>query len=367
MIPFLNLQQINAPYENDFKTQFEAFLHSGYYILGKAVTNFETQFAAYCGTKYCLGISNGLDALELLFKGYIKLGVLQPNDEVIVPANTYIASIIAIINAGLQPILVEPNLDSYNIDATKIEKNITTKTKAILVVHLYGLLVDIDAINTIAKSYNLLVVEDAAQAHGAVYKNEKKAGNLADAAAFSFYPTKNLGALGDAGAVTSNNEALITTIKQLRNYGFSKKYQSEIIGYNKRLDEIQALFLSVKLKQLETENAKRQTIAKNYLNQIKNPKLILPFYEKNSKSHVFHLFVVRTKDRDALQQYLMEHKIQTMIHYPIPPHKQKALATYKNLKLPITEKIHQEVLSIPLNTALTKAEITKICVTLNAY
>ena len=272
MIKFLDLHKINARFETEFKTKFDAFLKSGWYILGDCVKQFESEFSAFCGTKYCIGTSNGLDALELIFKGYLELGVLQPKDEVIVPANTYIASIISIINTGLTPVLVEPDPKTFNIDVEEIEKHISAKTKAILAVHLYGQLCDMNSINKLAKHKNLLVIEDAAQAHGAT-NNTKKAGGFGNAAAFSFYPAKNLGALGDAGAITTNNEALSEVIFKLRNYGSSTKYVNDFIGSNNRLDEIQALFLSIKLKHLDADNLRRQEIAKRYLSEVKNPKI----------------------------------------------------------------------------------------------
>lgn len=365
MIKFLDLQKINAEYKDEFQKKFQNFLDSGWYILGNEVKVFETNFAAYCSTKHCIGVANGLDALILIFRAYKELRKLKSGDEVIVPANTYIASIIAILQNDLVPVLVEPNIETYNIDPEEIAKHITPKTKAILAVHLYGQLADMNAINQLAKEHNLLVVEDAAQAHGAEL-NGSKAGKLSDASGFSFYPGKNLGALGDAGAITTNDDALAKTLFALRNYGSEEKYKNEFIGLNSRLDEIQAGFLNIKLADLDAQNQRRREIAKRYLSEIKNEKIVLPFYD-DSVNHVFHLFVIRTSDRKQLQEYLEKHQIQTLIHYPIAPHKQKALESFSHLSLPITEKIHREVLSIPLSHVLLDAEVSEIINRLNQY
>lgn len=365
MIKFLDLHKINMRFETEFKTKFEAFLKSGWYILGDGVKQFESEFSAYCGTKYCIGTSNGLDALELIFKGYLELGVLQPKDEVIVPANTYIASIISIINTGLTPVLVEPDPKTFNIDVEEVEKHISAKTKAILAVHLYGQLCDMDSINKLAKHKNLLVIEDAAQAHGAT-NNIKKAGGFADAAAFSFYPAKNLGALGDAGAITTNNEALAEVVFKLRNYGSSTKYVNDFIGSNNRLDEIQALFLSTKLKHLDTDNLRRQEIAKRYLSEVNNPKIKLPFYD-GSSNHVFHLFVVLVDNRQEFINYLKVNKIESSIHYPTAPHQQKALYRFNSLKFPLTEKIHETCVSLPISPVMTQEEVDQVITTINNY
>jgi len=375
MIKFLDLHKINLHYEDAFQEKFNSFLDKGWYILGDNVKAFEKEFAEYCGTKYCIGVGNGLDALVLIFKAAIQLGKLQKGDEVIVPANTYIASVLAILEADLVPVLVEPNEHTFNIDPKKIQQAITPKTKAILPVHLYGQLADMETINAIAKQNNLLVVEDAAQAHGAVFsaqsqlaENSKnlKAGNLSYAAGFSFYPGKNLGALGDAGAITTNDDELAKMINSLRNYGSETKYHNDFVGVNSRLDEIQASFLSVKLPYLNKENTIRKTIAKRYLSEIKNSKITLPFYD-NSENHIFHLFVIRTEKRDELQHYLAENGIQTQIHYPIPPHKQKALPQFHQLSFPITEKMHDEVLSLPISPVMTEDEIDYVVKTLNQY
>ena len=366
MIHFLNLRKLNQPFEVAFQKKMKQFLDGGWYILGNEVKQFETDFASYCGTKHCIGVGNGLDALVLIFKAYIHLGKLEKGDEVIVPANTYIASILAVLQADLVPVLVEPRLETYNINPEEIEAKITSKTKAILAVHLYGQLCEMKAINEIAQKHNLLVIEDAAQAHGSQFSENEKAGNLSHASAFSFYPGKNLGALGDGGAITTNDDGLAEVLFSMRNYGSKVKYENEIIGVNSRLDELQAAFLNIKLKQLDSENEFRRSMAKRYLSEIKNEKIIMPSWDL-SQNHVFHLFVIRTSNRLELQNFLKENGIETMIHYPIPPHKQKALSNWNNLSFPITEKIHDEVLSIPLNSGLKASEIQHIITILNQY
>ena len=366
MIHFLNLRKLNQPFEVAFQKKMKQFSDGGWYILGNEVKQFETDFASYCGTKHCIGVGNGLDALVLIFKAYIHLGKLEKGDEVIVPANTYIASILAVLQADLVPVLVEPRLETYNINPEEIEAKITSKTKAILPVHLYGQLCEMKAINEIAQKHNLLVIEDAAQAHGSQFSENEKAGNLSHASAFSFYPGKNLGALGDGGAITTNDDELAEVLFSMRNYGSKVKYENEIIGVNSRLDELQAAFLNVKLKQLDSENEFRRSMAKRYLSEIKNEKIIMPSWDL-SQNHVFHLFVIRTSNRLELQNFLKENGIETMIHYPIPPHKQKALSNWNNLSFPITEKIHDEVLSIPLNSGLKASEIQHIITILNQY
>ena len=366
MIHFLNLKKLNQPFETAFEKKMKQFLEGGWYVLGNEVKLFEIDFATYCGTKHCIGVGNGLDALVLIFKAYIHLGKLQKGDEVIVPANTYIASILAVLQADLIPVLVEPRLETFNINPEEIEAKITSKTKAILPVHLYGQLAEMKAINEIAQKHNLLVIEDAAQAHGSQFSENEKAGNLSHAAGFSFYPGKNLGALGDAGAITTNDDALAEVLFSMRNYGSKVKYENEIIGVNSRLDELQAAFLNIKLKQLDSENEFRRSMAKRYLSEIKNDKIIMPSWDL-SQNHVFHLFVIRTSNRTDLQNYLKENGVETMIHYPIPPHKQKAMECWNLLEFPITEKIHNEVLSIPLNSGLKASEIQHIITTLNNY
>lgn len=367
MIPFLDLHKVNARFEDEYNSKFKSFLNSGYYILGNEVASFETNFASYCGTKHCVGVANGLDALTLIFKAYIELGKLQPDDEILVPANTYIASILSVINAGLQPVFVEPDEATFNISPSEIEKHITPKVKGILVVHLYGQLADMKHINFIARDHSLLVIEDAAQAHGAMSAHEsKKAGNLSDAAGFSFYPSKNLGALGDAGAVTTNDAELAEKIRLLRNYGSSKKYVNDILGINSRLDELQAAFLNIKLKYLDADNKRRRTIAKLFLTCIKNDKIKLPAYD-NSENHVFHVFVIRVENRLDFTDYLDSNQIGYLIHYPIAPHKQEALSTYKTLYLPVTESIHDTVVSIPISPVMTNEDVQTIINALNQY
>ncbi|WP_291286182.1 DegT/DnrJ/EryC1/StrS family aminotransferase [Flavobacterium sp.] len=380
MISFLDLKKINEPYETAFQEKLKEVLENGWYILGKEVATFEKAFAKYCGADYCIGVGNGFDALVLIFKGYITLGKLQKGDEVIVPANTYVASILAILQADLIPVLVEPKLETYNLNPDLIEEKITPKTKAILAVHLYGQLAEMDQINEISAQYNLLVVEDAAQSHGAVANSNKvkfqipKLTNVvlrevegaSGAKAFSFYPGKNLGALGDGGAITTNDSELAKVLFSLRNYGSEKKYYNEYIGVNSRLDELQASFLNLKLPNLDSDNSKRRKIAKRYLSEIKNAKIVLPCWDL-SNNHVFHLFVIRVKNREALQEYLIQHNIQTVIHYPVPPHKQKAFPDWNHLSFPVTEQIHNEVLSLPISPVLTAAEVDLIVEVLNGY
>ena len=369
MIPFLDLKKINQPYEAAFQEKLKSVLDNGWYILGKELETFEKAFAEYCKTDYCIGVGNGFDALTLIFKGYIQLGKLQKGDEVIVPANTYIASILAILQADLIPVLVEPKLVTYNINPDLIQKKITSKTKAILAVHLYGQLADMEKINGIADQNNLLIIEDAAQSHGAENLQsipKLRDYNLKSSQAYSFYPGKNLGCLGDGGAITTNDSELAKVLFSLRNYGSEKKYYNEYIGVNSRLDEIQAAFLNLKLPNLDADNDKRRAIAKRYLSEINNEKIILPFWDF-SDNHVFHLFVIRTENRVALQEYLAQNNIQTVIHYPIPPHKQKAFLDWNNFYFPITEKIHNEVLSLPISPVLTESEVSFVIEVLNKY
>lgn len=366
MISFLDLKKINEPYETAFQEKLKQVLENGWYILGKEVETFEKAFAEYCQSKYCIGVGNGFDALVLIFKAYIELGKLKKGDEVIVPANTYIASILAILQADLVPVLVEPKLETYNINPDLIEEKITSKTKAILPVHLYGQLAEMDKINEIAEKHNLIIVEDCAQSHGAINNQQLTINNSKSVCAYSFYPGKNLGCLGDGGAITTNDSELAKVLFSLRNYGSEKKYYNEHIGINSRLDELQAGFLNLKLTNLDANNQKRRAIAKRYLAEIKNDKIILPFWDF-SNNHVFHLFVVRTENRDDLQNYLTKNNIQTVIHYPIPPHRQKAFSAWNNLSFPITEKIHNEVLSLPMSPVLTETEVNFIIEILNKY
>lgn len=368
MIPFLDLKKINAQYRNEILESFNKFIDSGIYIGGEELENFEQEFANYCGTKYCIGVANGLDALTLILKSYIEIGKLKKNDEIIVPSNTYVASILSISANQLIPILVEPKIETYNIDPDLIEKAITPNTKAIMAVHLYGQLADMKNINLIAKKHNLLVFEDSSQAHGAEDAG-CRAGNWGHASGFSLYPGKNLGALGDAGVVTTNDEKISDLIIGLRNYGSKKKYHNLYKGINSRLDPVQAIILRIKLKYLEKETHKKRLIVENYLKNIENQEIILPKISDclNNKSHVWHHFVIRTKNRDKLQKYLLNNGIQTLIHYPIPPHKQKAYKEWNNISLPITEKIHDEVLSLPLSSVQHIDDTKKIIDYLNKW
>jgi dTDP-4-amino-4,6-dideoxygalactose transaminase len=369
MIPFLDLQAINAQYRAELVEACNRVIDSGWYIGGKELESFEKNFAEYCGTQFAVGVANGLDALILTLRAWKVLGKLKDGDEVIVPSNTYIASILAITANNLTPVLVEPNIATYNIDPLKIEEVITVKTKVILPVHLYGQLADMPEIMQIAKQYNLLVLEDSAQSHGAQLQGIK-AGNWGDASGFSFYPGKNLGALGDAGAVTTNDAELATMLKALRNYGSHEKYKNLVPGVNSRLDEIQAAMLDVKLKYLDQETQHRRNIASLYLNGIKNPLVQLPLTNTNAEvyeQHVWHLFVVRTQHREALKKYLADNGIQTLIHYPIPPHQQQAYQEWNNLSYPLTEAIHKEVLSLPIGPTLTGQDAEKIIALVNDW
>lgn len=340
----------------------EVFI-SGQYILGEQVKKFEEEFSNYCGTKHAVSVANGLDALKLILQAY-RIG---EKDEVIVPANTYIATILSVSQVGATPVLIEPDKFTYNIDPEKIEEKITERTKAIIAVHLYGQVANMHAITKIAQKYNLKVIEDAAQAHGALYGGSR-VGALGDAAAFSFYPGKNLGALGDGGIITTNDDQIAGKLKALRNYGSIKKYENIYKGCNSRLDEIQAAILRVKLKYLDKDNEKRRKVAEYYLKHIKNNKVVLPTLENSQRlSHVWHLFVVRVENRDQFQKYLSENGIQTAIHYPIPPHKQKAYEEWNSLHLPITEEIHRTVVSLPMSPVLHLEDVKKIVKAVNSY
>ncbi|MCV3431279.1 DegT/DnrJ/EryC1/StrS family aminotransferase [Campylobacter lari] len=359
MINFLDLHKINARFEDKIKDKINEVINSGWYILGKQCVNFEANFAKYCGVKHCIGVANGLDALRIIIKAY----EFSKDDEIIVPANTYIASILAITDNLCKPVLIEPDINTYNINAKSIEEKITNKTKAIMVVHLYGQVCNMEPIYALAKKYNLKIIEDCAQAHGANFKG-KKVGSLGDAAGFSFYPGKNLGALGDAGCITTNDDLLASKIRALANYGSHKKYENLYAGLNSRLDELQAGVLDIKLKHLDSDNQKRKEIADFYMKNIKNENIILP---KIDIDHVWHLFVIRTKFRDKLQKYLNENNIQTIIHYPIPPHKQECYKDFNNLSLPITEQIHNEVLSLPISPVITQDEIKQVVEVINDW
>jgi dTDP-4-amino-4,6-dideoxygalactose transaminase len=366
MIKFLDLQKINLQYQKEIEEALINVYQSGWYIHGKEVEAFENALANYCGVKNVVGVANGLDALRLILKAYIELGILKEGDEVIVPANTYIASILAITDNKLIPILIEPNIGTFNIDFDKIEEKITIKTKAIMVVHLYGRVCWSEKLVEIAQKHKLKIIEDNAQAIGSEWNNIKT-GALGDAAGFSFYPGKNLGALGDAGAIATNDEGLASALRALSNYGSKQKYINIYKGLNSRLDEIQAAVLNSKLKYLDHENSKRREIAEFYTQHINNPKVILPTIPKNIKEHVWHLFVLRTNTRDKLQVYLSQNRIQTLIHYPIPPHKQLAYNELNFLSLPITEQIHSEVLSLPMSPIIEYEDLIKICTVINQF
>ncbi|WP_213133973.1 DegT/DnrJ/EryC1/StrS family aminotransferase [Citrobacter sp. FP75] len=365
MIDFLNLQKSNSRYNDELIKAAVRVIESGWYISGSELDSFEENFAKYCNTTYAIGVANGLDALTLTLKAWLELGKVRPNDEVIVPANTYIASILAISEAGLKPILVEPSESSYNLSIENIKSQVTPKTRIILPVHLYGLISPMDEIMSFSRDNNFLVLEDSAQAHGSSI-NGKKAGSWGDAAGFSFYPGKNLGALGDAGAITTNDTELAETVSYLRNYGSRVKYKHEFKGVNSRLDEIQAAFLNVKLKYLDEDTRIRRSIANRYINEINNELIILPktTYEEN---HVWHLFVIRVKNRDALQRYLSDNNIQTVIHYPTPPHRQQAYKEFKGLSFPLSEELHREVISIPMDPTLTEEQVSYIIGVLNKF
>lgn len=371
-IKFLDLQKINAQYAAELKQAAADVIDSGWFLTGERVASFEKNLAQFNNSKHIIGVANGLDALRLILKAYIDMGIMQEGDEVIVPANTYIASLLAISDNRLVPVLVEPNLQSYNLDIDLIQQAITPKTKAIMVVHLYGQVCWNDKLVEIAKNNNLKIIEDNAQAIGAIFSGTKT-GNLGDAAGFSFYPGKNLGALGDAGAVSTNDDQLAERVRALGNYGSKKKYVNEFQGLNSRLDELQAAFLDVKLKYIDTENQYRRQIAQRYLSEINNPNIILPvpvatqFSPAENKEHVWHLFVIRCEKRDALQNHLAEKGIQTLIHYPIPPNKQLAYKELNHLDFPITNTIHDQVLSLPISPVVTDDEVSMVIQALNSF
>lgn len=372
MISFLDLKKINKQYADELKQAALEVIDSGWYIRGEKVQQFENLLAQYLGVKHVIGVANGLDALRLILRAYIELGFLKAGDEIIVPANTYIATILAITDNRLIPVLVEPDINSYNLDISLVEQNVTSKTRAIMVVHLYGQVCWSKELLEIAKKYNLKIIEDNAQAIGAEW-NGKKTGSLGDASGLSFYPGKNLGALGDGGAVATNDEELAEIISALGNYGSKKKYINEYQGVNSRLDEIQAAFLNIKLKYLDQENQYRRDIAQYYCEHIKNEQIITPAIQHSTISiqkylgHVWHLFVVRTKQRDLLQKYLSNQNVQTLIHYPIPPHKQSAYEVLNDFSFPITEQIHNEVLSIPISQILYDNDLNEIIYCINNY
>ena len=370
MIPFLDLKAINATYRNEIAEVTQRVVDSGWYILGDEVSNFEKEFADYCGSKYCVGVANGLDALTLTLRAWKEMGRLSDGDEVIVPANTYIASVLAITENSLVPIFADPDPETFNLGTKEIKRCLTDKTKVILIVHLYGNLAPMREITELSKVHNLLILEDAAQAHGAAV-NGRRAGSWGDAAGFSFYPGKNLGALGDGGAITTNNLELFNILKALRNYGSDVRYVNKYRGLNSRLDEMQAAILRIKLRDLDLSTSKRRKIAQKYNDLINNEKIKLPLNKntdiENLHSHVFHLYVLRTKNRASFVKHLNENGISTLVHYPISPHKQQAYRDFRGLNLPITEDIESQIVSIPMDPTLTEVNVQKIISSINSY
>ncbi len=370
MIKFLNLQKINAIYAEELKKAASRIIDKGWFLLGEETLKFEKKFSEYIGSS-TIACANGLDALRLILRAYIEQGIMKEGDEILVPANTYIASILAITDNQLKPVLIDPDIETYNLPYSGIEKHITSKTKAIMVVHLYGRICWNKKIEETARKYNLKIIEDNAQAVGAHYEDadgvRKYSGSLGDAAGNSFYPGKNLGALGDSGAVTTNDKVLEETIRALANYGSREKYINRYCGLNSRMDEIQAAFLSVKLKYIDHENETRRKIAAYYTEHIKNEKIILPAKVVMRESHVYHLYVIRCTERDTLQKYLTKNGVQTQIHYPIPPHKQEAYKEWNTVHLPVTEKISREVLSLPISSIISGSEAEKIVELINRF
>lgn len=362
MIKFLDLHKINERFRDEMDAATKRVLDSGWYLLGKEVETFEKNFAAYCGVKHCIGVANGLDALNLIIKAY----GFGPGDEIIVPANTYIATVLAVSENGATPVLVEPDWQTRLIDAEKIEAAISPKTKAIMIVHLYGRAMEMTKVWELAKKYNLKVIEDSAQSHGAYFEGNR-CGNLGDASGFSFYPGKNLGCLGDGGCVTTNDDELATKIRAIRNYGSDYKYHHIYKGTNSRLDEIQAAWLDVKLPHLDADNEKRRVIAERYCAEIKNPLIELPAIPANREGHVWNVFAVTCKERNRLQKHLEDNGIQTNIHYPTPPHKQGAYAELSHLSFPITERMHDEIISLPMSPVMTDEEVVEVIRIINGF
>lgn len=365
MIPYLPLKEINAAYSPQIDKALRHIMENGIYIMGENCRMFEEEYASYIGTRHCIGCGNGYDALWLIFNAYRRLGILHDGDEVLVPGNTFIASVLAITHNNLRPVFTDPDNESYVMGEKQITEAITEKTKAVLLVHLYGQNSYSDRIAQECRDKGIIIVEDNAQAHGATYCR-RRTGSLGNAAAHSFYPGKNLGAFGDAGAVTTNDDRLAATIAELHNYGSSEKYVHNSIGINSRLDEIQAAILRIKLRNLDNDNAKRRCVAMRYIEEIDNKHITVPHIEKNS-THVFHIFALMSEQRDALQQYLAEHGIQTIIHYPIPPHKQICYSEYSDCKLPISEKLSMNELSIPCHQALDEDKVAHIIATINKF
>lgn len=366
MIKFLDLEKVTAKYADEINEAATRVVNSGWYLQGNENEKFEKDYADFIGSKYCVGCANGLDALIWIFRAYVEMGVMKPGDEVIVPANTYIASILAISENGLVPVLVEPDMNTYQIDPEKIEEAITPKTKAILIVHLYGQCAYTDKIGELCKKYNLKLVEDNAQAHGCKFKGGKRTGSIGDAAGHSFYPGKNLGAFGDAGAVTTNDEELAKVIRAVANYGSTKKYVFKYIGRNSRLDEIQAAVLDTKLKHLEADNERRKDVAQMYINGITNPAVITPKVADRD-AHVFHIFPILTEKRDELQKYLTDNGVQTIIHYPIPPHKQECYKEWNDRSYPLSERLANEELSLPISPVITDEEVKEVIRLINEW
>lgn len=381
MVNFLDLKKINDSFEPELSNAIKRVMDSGWYLLGNEVKSFENEYASFIGSRHCIGVANGLDALRIILKSYMILGLMKERDEIIVPANTYIASVLAVSDCNLTPVLVEPDVDSYNIDPFKIEEMITERTKGIMIVHLYGQNSMHPEIQRLVTKYNLKLIEDNAQAQGCFY-GEKRTGAIGDAAGHSFYPGKNLGALGDAGAITTDNDELAEVIRTFSNYGSKIKYHNLYKGLNSRLDEIQAAILRVKLQRLDYDNQRRHKIAMYYIENITRSDIVLPFGNQtvnnvanselllansDSLSHVRHLFVIRMKNRDRMQEYLLRNEIQTMIHYPIPPHKQLAYYELNHLDFPITEKIHREVVSLPISQVMKEMEVEKVVAVINNF
>lgn len=365
MIPFLDLQGINARDREGLIAACTRVIDSGWYVLGKEVEAFEREYAAYCGTRHCIGVANGLEALTLILRAWMELGVLVRGDAVMVPANTYIATILAITENDLTPVLVEPDAATCNLDCSLLERHSAPRVRAVMPVHLYGQTADMTAINAFARRHGLKVVEDCAQAHGARHAGVR-AGALGDAAGHSFFPSKNLGALGDAGAVTTNDDDLATALRALRNYGSQRKYENIYQGVNSRLDELQAALLRVKLAHVDADNQRRREVAARYLGNIRNPAILLPKVGRDNEA-VWHVFVIRARGRDALQQHLRERGIDTLIHYPLPPHQQQAYREWSGLSFPITEAIHREVLSLPISPVMPAEQVNAVIAACNAW
>jgi dTDP-4-amino-4,6-dideoxygalactose transaminase len=365
IVPFLSLREVNARHADELKAAAARVIDSGWYVLGDEVAAFEREFALYVGVRHALGVANGLDALSLILRGYMELGAIDEGDEVIVPGNTFIASFLAITQNRLVPVPVEPDPDSFNIDPMCVKAAIGSRTRAIMAVHLYGQLADMGALAALARQQKLLLIEDAAQAHGAT-SDGRSAGTFGDATAFSFFPGKNLGALGDGGAVVTNDAALAQKVAALRNYGSDVKYHHLLQGVNSRLDDMQAAMLQVKLKYLDEDIASRRSVARRYRDGIRHPRIMLPDTPRE-ELHAWHLFVVRCTDRDALQRHLLAHGIQTQVHYPVPPHRQPAYASLHHLRLPLTERLHDEVLSLPMGPTLSSDDVARVINVCNSF